>query len=104
MNNYSKYSVRCLTPDDSSSSSSSSFERNSGQLQLNLRGKTKKFSVVFLAESIDEHFARSLAKFGPSMNDEEKSTIYRQITESVVDDHFARALGTKTWEKLKEQY
>jgi len=25
-----------------------------------------------------------------------------QRTESVVDDHFAKALGSSTWEKLKE--
>jgi hypothetical protein len=48
--------------------------------------------IFFLVDSIEEHFARSLAKFRPSNK-----------TESVVDDHFAKALGATTWEKLKEK-
>ncbi|CAF3848299.1 unnamed protein product [Adineta steineri] len=80
--NYGKFTDRCFTPDDSSSNSSS-IEQTS-------------------VDSIEEHFARSLAKFG-SMNPDEISSINRQITESVVDDHFAKALGSKTWEKLKDK-
>jgi hypothetical protein len=56
----------------------------------------------FLVDSIEEHFARSLAKFRPS-KDDETSLIYHQITESVVDDHFAKALGSTLWGKLKEK-
>ncbi|CAF1193145.1 unnamed protein product [Adineta steineri] len=80
--NYGKFTDRCFTPDDSSSNSSS-IEQTS-------------------VDSIEEHFARSLAKFG-SMNPDEISSINRQITESIVDDHFAKALGSKTWEKLKDK-
>lgn len=74
----SKYTGRCLTPDDSSSNGSS-----------------------VIVDSIEEHFARSLAKFYPLNQDE--TTIDYQTTESVVDDHFAKALGSKTWGKLKEK-
>jgi hypothetical protein len=55
-----------------------------------------------LVDSIEEHFARSLGKFWPlpaSSNEEASSS----RTESVVDDHFAKALGASTWEKLKEK-
>lgn len=76
--NYNKYSSRCLTPDDSSSNSSST-----------------------AVDSIEEHFARSLAKFQP-LNQDETTTINHHVNESV-DDHFAKALGTKTWQKLKEK-
>jgi hypothetical protein len=58
--------------------------------------------IFFLADSIEEHFARSLAKFWP-LNEDETSSINHQLTESVVDDHFAKALGSTTWEKLKEK-
>ena len=52
--------------------------------------------------SIDEHFARSLGKFWPLSNatNEENTS---SITESVVDDHFAKALGATTWERLREK-
>ncbi len=60
------------------------------------------FNILILVDSIEEHFARSLAKFWP-LNEDETSTINHQITESVVDDHFAKALGSTTWEKLKEK-
>ncbi|UJR21906.1 hypothetical protein I4U23_024977 [Adineta vaga] len=73
-NNYGKFSDRCFTPDDSSSNSSS-IEQTS-------------------VDSIEEHFARSLAKFRP---------LNHQKTESAVDDHFAKALGSTTWNKLKEK-
>jgi hypothetical protein len=63
--------------------------------------------IIFLVDSIEEHFARSLARFWPltntPMNEDEISSIDHQITESVVDDHFAKALGATTWEKLKEK-
>lgn len=62
--------------------------------------------LFLLADSIEEHFARSLAKFrsqnNGSLNNDEISSINHKITESVVDDHFAKALGTTTWERLKE--
>jgi len=80
--NYHKFTGGFLTPDDSSSNSSP-IERTP-------------------ADSIDEHFARSLGKFWPlttSSNEDNTSS----ITESVVDDHFAKALGATTWEKLKEK-
>ncbi|CAF2984043.1 unnamed protein product [Rotaria sp. Silwood2] len=86
-NNYHKFSSRCLTPDDSSSNSSP-IERTS-------------------VDSIEEHFARSLAKFqlvnNTSSNEDQMPLINHQITESVVNDHFAKALGVTTWEKLKEK-
>ena len=50
---------------------------------------------------MEEHFARSLAKFW-SLNQNEVSLINRQITESIVDNHFAKALGSTTWGKLKD--
>ncbi|CAF3149430.1 unnamed protein product [Rotaria socialis] len=86
-NNYNKFTGRCLTPDDSSSNSSP-IERTP-------------------VDSIEEHFARSLAKFRPSQNalsnDDRISSINHQLTESVVDDHFAKALGSTTWQRLKEK-
>ncbi len=58
---------------------------------------------ISLVDSIEEHFARSLAKFRP-LNDNEPSLLtYHQMTESVVDDHFAKALGSTTWDKLKDK-
>ncbi|CAF3850153.1 unnamed protein product [Rotaria sordida] len=87
-NSYNKFTGRCLTPDDSSSNSSS-IERTS-------------------VDSIEEHFARSLTKFwslhhNKSSNEDQTSSINHHITESIVDDHFAKALGSTTWEKLKEK-
>ncbi|CAF1351276.1 unnamed protein product, partial [Adineta ricciae] len=73
---------RCFTPDDSSSNSSATEQTS--------------------ADSIEEHFARSLAKF-QLLNQDELTSVHRQKTESIVDDHFAKALGTKTWEKLKDK-
>jgi len=58
--------------------------------------------IFFLADSIEEHFARSLGKFWPLTtppNEGDQSS----MTESVVDDHFAKALGATTWEKLKDK-
>ncbi|CAF0757691.1 unnamed protein product [Adineta ricciae] len=80
--NYDKPHGGFLTP-DTSSSNSSPIERTP-------------------ADSIEEHFARSLGKFWPlqtSLHDEHSAS----MTESVVDDHFAKALGATTWEKLKEK-
>ncbi|CAF1418044.1 unnamed protein product [Adineta steineri] len=80
--NYDKLNGGFLTPDNSSSNSSPT-------------DRTP-------AESIDEHFARSLGRFWPlstPSNEDNASS----LTESVVDDHFAKALGAKTWEKLKEK-
>jgi len=63
--------------------------------------KNNRFFFV-LVDSIEEHFARSLGKFWPlttSTNEPNTSS----MMESVVDDHFAKALGATTWEKLKEK-
>lgn len=54
-------------------------------------------------DSIEEHFARSLAKFLPAHPDQ-LASVHRPTTESIVDDHFAKALGSATWEKLKERH
>jgi hypothetical protein len=57
---------------------------------------------LVLVDSIEEHFARSLGRFWPltgATNEPNASS----MTESVVDDHFAKALGATTWEKLKEK-
>lgn len=59
----------------------------------------------FIADSIEEHFARSLGKHWPlketsTLNDETLSMNYK-TTESIVDEHFAKALGFTTWGKLK---
>ena len=60
--------------------------------------------IYILVDSIEEHFARSLGQLWPlktsSSNDSHRSS---SIIESIVDDHFAKALGTKTWEELKEK-
>lgn len=60
------------------------------------------YAFTFLVDSIEEHFARSLGKFWPltTPSNEDKNT---STTESVVDDHFAKALGATTWERLKEK-
>jgi hypothetical protein len=68
-----------------------------------------RFALLFsLVDSIEEHFARSLAKFHPrqdtSINNDHRVTFHQQTIESVVDDHFAKALGATTWEKLKERF
>lgn len=46
------------------------------------------------ADSIEEHFARSLGKFWP---------LSTSTAQSDVDDHFAKALGATAWEQLKEK-
>lgn len=73
--NYEQFTGAFLTPDESSTSCSPT-ERTP-------------------ADSIEEHFARSLAKFWPMTT--------QQTTESIVDDHFAKALGATTWGRLKEK-
>ncbi len=83
-----------------SSSNSSSMDQTSGWDYLLKQWCCLTFGD-FLVDSIEEHFARSLAKFS-SLNHEETSSMNSQRTESVVDDHFAKALGSSTWEKLKE--
>lgn len=101
MTNHQKSSGRCLTPDESSSSCSSC-ERPSG---LYFDKNLQSISIFdLLVGSIEEHFARSLAKFRPPVSDDDRCLTYHQLTESVVDDHFAKALGAKTWDKLKDKY
>lgn len=98
--NNSTFTARCFTPDDSLSNSSA-VERNQGKI-LCEEMRHILFFFSFLVDSIEEHFARSLAKYQPS-NDNEHFHTYHQITESVVDDHFARALGSNTWGRLKDR-
>jgi hypothetical protein len=72
-------------------------------VELNKKTNIYIFIIIILVDSIEEHFARSLGKFWPlttSSNADNNSSL---ITESVVDDHFAKALGATTWEKLKEK-
>jgi hypothetical protein len=57
---------------------------------------------LVLVDSIEEHFARSLGRFWPltvSTNEPNNSS----AMESIVDDHFAKALGATTWERLREK-
>lgn len=60
--------------------------------------------LSLLVDSIEEHFARSLGKLWPlSTPTSSREHSASSSTESVVDDHFAKALGAKTWEILKEK-
>ncbi len=61
-----------------------------------------KYILIVLVDSIEEHFARSLGKFWP-LASPSNETNTSSTTGSVVDDHFAKALGATTWENLKEK-
>ena len=73
------------------------------KLQVERSYRSTSDDILLLVDSIEEHFARSLAKFR-LLNQDELTSIHRQKTESIVDDHFAKALGTTTWEKFKDKF
>jgi hypothetical protein len=59
-------------------------------------------TFLVLVDSIEEHFARSLGRFWPlTVSTNEPNT--SSAMESIVDDHFAKALGATTWERLREK-
>ena len=57
---------------------------------------------MLLVDSIEEHFARSLGNLWPLTTPSHESTASSTMG-SVVDDHFAKALGATTWEKLRDK-
>jgi len=64
------------------------------KILINTKKNNNSHFSFRLADSIEEHFARSLGKFWP---------LSTSTAQSDVDDHFAKALGATAWEQLKEK-